>query len=94
MPEMYDEDDREYIDELDDGSAFSGVVGVRRRRAKKNRKKSAVHRKRRSRSSSSNKSHRKTRGRGKGSKSGVHYTKNGQPYRIMPNGRARFIKRR
>jgi hypothetical protein len=30
----------------------------------------------------------------KKSKRGVHYTKNGQPYKIMSNGRARFIKRR
>jgi hypothetical protein len=30
----------------------------------------------------------------KSSKRGIHYTKNGQPYKIMSNGRARFIKRR
>lgn len=28
------------------------------------------------------------------SKKGIHYTKNGQPYKIMSNGRARFIKKR
>lgn len=28
------------------------------------------------------------------SKGGIKYTKNGQPYRIMANGRARFIKGR
>lgn len=28
------------------------------------------------------------------SKRGIKYTKNGQPYKIMSNGRARFIKRR
>jgi hypothetical protein len=28
------------------------------------------------------------------SKRGIHYTKNGQPYKIMSNGRARFIKKR
>lgn len=28
------------------------------------------------------------------SKKGIHYTKRGQPYKIMSNGRARFIKRR
>jgi hypothetical protein len=27
------------------------------------------------------------------SKRGVHYTKNGQPYKIMANGRARFVKK-
>lgn len=28
------------------------------------------------------------------SRRGIHYTKKGQPYKIMSNGRARFIKRR
>lgn len=28
------------------------------------------------------------------SKKGIHYTKNGQPYKIMANGRARFVKKR
>jgi ABC-type transport system involved in cytochrome bd biosynthesis fused ATPase/permease subunit len=28
------------------------------------------------------------------SKKGIHYTKNGQPYKLMSNGKARFIKRR
>lgn len=27
------------------------------------------------------------------SRRGIHYTKNGQPYKIMANGRARFIKK-
>lgn len=27
------------------------------------------------------------------SKKGIHYTKKGQPYKIMANGRARFIKK-
>jgi len=27
------------------------------------------------------------------SKKGIHYTKHGQPYKILPNGRARFIKK-
>jgi hypothetical protein len=35
------------------------------------------------------KSHKKT----KSSKRGIKYTKNGQPYKIMANGRARFIKK-
>jgi hypothetical protein len=30
---------------------------------------------------------------GRHSKKGIHYTKNGQPYKIMANGRARFIKK-
>ena len=28
------------------------------------------------------------------SRKGIHYTKNGQPYKILSNGRARFIKKR
>lgn len=28
------------------------------------------------------------------SRKGIHYTKNGQPYKIMANGRARFIKKK
>lgn len=28
------------------------------------------------------------------SKKGIHYTKKGQPYKIMANGRARFIKKK
>lgn len=36
---------------------------------------------------------RKANGKKK-SRRGIHYTKNGQPYKIMANGRARFIKKR
>ena len=34
------------------------------------------------------KSHKKSK-----SKKGIHYTKKGQPYKILANGRARFIKK-
>jgi len=37
---------------------------------------------------------RKRRHSSRGSKRGIKYTKNGQPYKIMSNGRARFIKRK
>lgn len=37
---------------------------------------------------------RRKKRKSKRSKRGVHYTKHGQPYKIMPNGRARFIKRK
>lgn len=38
---------------------------------------------------------KKTRSRRKRShKGGVKYTKNGQPYKILPNGKARFLKKR
>lgn len=42
------------------------------------------------------KANKKTHGRpGSGrSKRGIHYTKNGQPYKILSSGKARFIKRR
>lgn len=35
----------------------------------------------------------KTKSRKSKSKKGIHYTKKGQPYKIMANGRARFIKK-
>ena len=37
--------------------------------------------------------YRKRKARKNKSKKGIHYTKNGQPYKIMSNGRARFIKK-
>jgi len=37
---------------------------------------------------------KKTFGKRYKSKKGIRYTKNGQPYKIMSNGRARFIKRK
>jgi len=36
---------------------------------------------------------RKKKGQKSKSKKGIHYTKFGQPYRILANGRARFIKK-
>jgi len=36
------------------------------------------------------KKHKKSKSK---SKKGIHYTKNGQPYKILANGRARFIKK-
>lgn len=36
---------------------------------------------------------KKKRGKKMRSKKGIHYTKKGQPYKIMANGRARFIKK-
>lgn len=37
---------------------------------------------------------KKTYGKRYKSKKGIKYTKNGQPYKIMANGRARFIKKK
>lgn len=53
-----------------------------RKRFNKSQKWEVAYRKRKARK------HRKSK-----SKRGIHYTKNGQPYKIMSNGRARFIKK-
>lgn len=37
---------------------------------------------------------RKRRKNSKKSRRGIRYTKNGQPYKLLANGKARFIKRR
>lgn len=39
------------------------------------------------------KTHKVQSRRGKARRGGIRYTKNGQPYKIMPNGRARFLKK-
>ena len=38
--------------------------------------------------------YRKRKSKKSRSKRGIHYTKNGQPYKILASGKARFIKRR
>lgn len=53
-----------------------------RKRFNKSQKWEVAYRKRKKSKSKSNKSRR-----------GIRYTKNGQPYKIMANGRARFIKK-
>jgi len=58
-----------------------------RRKSVKSRKKVKHSTRRRKKSVRRNRVHKKSRG-------GIKYTKNGQPYKIMSNGRARFIKGR
>lgn len=69
-------------------------MGRRKRKGNKRRHKSS-----RRKSHSSRKSRKKNAGstssrRKHSSKRGIKYTKNGQPYKIMPNGRARFLPKR
>lgn len=52
----------------------------------KNRRAQKRHRHKRNKKSRSHSSRK--------SRSGIKYTKKGQPYKIMPNGRARFLKKR
>lgn len=61
------------------------------RKTKKSRKRVHRSRHRRSKKSRRVKSRRKS---SLGRRGGIHYTKKGQPYKIMPNGRARFLKKR
>ena len=70
------------------GTNFLGRLSSRKskRKTKKRRAKSIrIRRKRRH-------SKRRVHKRSKRSSGGVKYTKNGQPYKILANGRARFIK--
>lgn len=60
----------------------------RRKKRKKHYKKVSVFHRRRKRRYKRRKHNRR------GVSRGIKYTKNGQPYKIMPNGRARFLKKR
>lgn len=90
------------------GLSSAAVIGTLNRRKSK-RNKSSSSRKRRSRIKHTKRgliqdrkrrskqkwevAYRKRKLKSK-AKRGVHYTKKGQPYKIMSNGRARFIKRK
>lgn len=63
--------------------------GWKQDRKRKSKQKWEVAYRKRKRSRSSPRHIRKRKG-----SRGIYYTKNGQPYKIMSNGRARFIKRR
>lgn len=67
------------------GSGFggSGLRSIRSKRSKK-RTHTVKRKSKHNRRSSPKRARRSTRG--------IKYTKNGQPYRILANGRARFIK--
>lgn len=79
---------RDDIDNLDITPLGMDIVKniLPRRKNKKSRRK--VHK------SSRKKSFKRRAGKPRSSSKGIMHTKNGQPYRIMANGRARFIKRR
>lgn len=83
--EIFDTDGNFFAD-----SAFNFASSniVARRRTRKKVKRSS-HKARRG----ATRKHKRTR-HIKRSRGGIRYTKKGQPYRIMPNGRARFIKKR
>lgn len=67
--------------------AFVGSRTAKKRR-RKHRRVSKSSRRPRARSSP------KRRRKSSHSRGGIKYTKRGQPYRIMSNGRARFLKKR
>jgi len=73
------------------GTDFIGSMARRKskRKSVKHRKK-VKHRRSKARRVLHRRRHSKVRRRSKG---GIKYTKKGQPYRIMSNGRARFIKK-
>jgi len=78
------------------GNVALGTVNLGRSATRKRRKK--AHKSRRKNRTKRKRSHRKSRKRRhnkrkRSSKGGIKYTKNGQPYKIMPNGRARFLKK-
>lgn len=62
------------------------------RKKVKRRRKSVRHIRRKHRVRRAKKNNR-TRKFYRKSRGGIKYTKKGQPYKIMPNGRARFIKK-
>jgi len=77
------------------GISQLGGSGMARMANKRNRRKSTKRRKVARRTTRKHNKHRR-RSSSKGirkSKGGLKFTKNGQPYRIMANGRARFVKR-
>jgi len=73
----------------------TAILGMRhrtktRKKVKKRRAKS-VHKRRSKRNHRRKHGHKRKSTRSHGSK--IKYTKKGQPYKIMPNGKARFIKK-
>jgi len=87
MPNIYDLDDREYMDDDFARSARSNASFMGRRKTKRSAKKTGVRGKRRARKSTS-KSHSSRKSRGK-----VYYAKGtGQPYILLKSGKAKFIK--
>jgi len=73
----------------------TSILGMRSNRA--TRKKSKKHRAKSSHRRRKKSNHRRKRvskrSKRKHSSGKIKYTKKGQPYKIMPNGKARFIKK-
>lgn len=73
------------------GAVTAGVSAIKKRRAKRSRKKTTRRKSRRSRSRKTP----RTAGKRKDTSSRrIRQTKNGQPYVILANGRARFISKK
>jgi hypothetical protein len=83
--------ENDVIGNYNTGTSFLGGLssGKRRKKTKVSRKRGIRRRTRRTKrhKSKGTRGHRKAIG-------GIKYTKNGQPYKILANGRARFIKGR
>jgi len=76
------------------GAGTVGAIALTRKRKKSKRKKKSYSPKKRSKRSRRRYTPH-TAGKGKDrSTKRIRYTKKGQPYRIMANGRARFIKKK
>jgi len=87
-------------------AAIVGAVNKRKskRRKTRNSRKRNSKRKRSKRSWSQDRkrhskqpwevAYRRRKRKGNRRKGGIHYTRNGQPYKILSNGRARFIKKK
>lgn len=76
---------------IDTGGTISLLSNRNKRtkkKRKKNRRKMPIFHRRRKKKHNVRSKRRHTR-----SNSRIKYTKKGQPYKIMPNGRARFIKK-
>ena len=65
--------------------------GWKQDRARRSKQKWEVAYQKRKRKKHSKRKHKRA---GKRSRSGIHFTKNGQPYKLLSSGKARFIKRR
>jgi hypothetical protein len=88
MRDAFIESDSSTFGNYDLGTNLMGSSASRAPRKRNKKSKTRVHRTHKKRHKKSKKTmiHKKSRG-------GIHYTKKGQPYKIMPNGRARFIKK-
>jgi len=85
---LQDDDDYGFTDGSADVFGYGLPTMARSSRRKKSKRNKRVSKPRKHKQ----RKHRR-RGVKRVSSKGIKFTKNGQPYRIMPNGRARFIKK-